>query len=86
MEALDKGAGHLVRVLRDEGPPAVEGLAVLGDEVDVSQESVATLLCVAVLREFQDERTSGGKRGNLSYDEAHGPRSIPSQSVRERDC
>lgn len=47
MEALDKGAGHLVRVLRDLGPPAVEGLAVRGDEVDVSKESVAAL-CVAV--------------------------------------
>lgn len=47
MEALDKGTGNLMRVLRYENPPAIEGLAVLGDEVDVSQESVATLRVAA---------------------------------------
>lgn len=42
-EVLDKGAGHLVRFLRDSGPLAAEGLAVRGDEVYVSKESAVTL-------------------------------------------
>lgn len=63
VEALDKRLGHLVRVLRDEDTLTVEGLAVLGDEVDISQESVPTLRAYICSGEILGEGTTSGKRG-----------------------